>query len=61
MEFSYCLKCKYYTVNDSGNENCNAPENKVVNRNYYHEWSAYLSKPNVINRNNDCEWFKEKC
>jgi hypothetical protein len=61
MESSYCSKCKYYEIDINGDEKCNAPENKVVNRNYYHEWSVYLSKPNVINRNNDCDFFKERC
>ena len=60
MEFSYCSKCKYY-INEHEDENCNAPENKVYNRNYFHEWFVYLSKPNVINKNNNCEWFKERC
>ena len=59
MAFVYCSKCEYYEVDSNGEELCESPKNKVFNRNYYHEWFVYNNKPNYINRDNNCEWFKE--
>lgn len=68
----FCKNCKFYIA--AGNygtnemsklggfwpETCGAPQNTFEAKNYLNEYIEYKDKPININKNNDCQYFKEK-
>jgi hypothetical protein len=54
----YCINCKYFEL--FGHE-CNYPDNLIWMEGnvYYHEGDyRQISKPKKINKNLDCNWYK---
>jgi hypothetical protein len=51
----FCSECAHYSK-DSG---CWYPGNVVVKSSWLHTWEERES-PSVINKNNDCKWYKAK-
>ena len=59
----YCYGCEhsaYYLSTQSGNDECNAPENINSKKKYFGISIKHIRRPEKINKNNDCKWFKPR-
>lgn len=63
----YCKDCRYlicYFDIGGVSPNCTYPDNsiKVISANWYNkkEKEGYKELPEIINKNNDCNWYKKE-
>jgi len=63
MKKVFCENCKYYNwyfIAFDIELDCAAPENLIKKCDWKSDWVEGLRKPNVINKNNNCKWYKSK-
>jgi len=58
----FCNKCKYYVYYHFNEikETCKHPKNIGYYNDYNKRKKYYAHDPKIINKNNNCEWFKFK-
>lgn len=64
-EKKFCDNCKHYRYYDYAydgrfSEFCLAPENKKTIISYKNEHNTPEEKPSVLNKNNDCKYYRRK-
>lgn len=59
MEKVFCGECIYFQT-WGGLPFCEHPDNNRVKYNWREKWNANIRKPEIINKKNNCKWYKNR-